>query len=107
LQFYSADVLAQRLQGVDPRNLRLVVSAAFQQRRKTLRKSLQKLGNIDIVDIVKKHSEQVVDGLPAEWPSMRAEELSPTEFVVLTKLLYGTTEAPWADKVWRKAKHGS
>jgi 16S rRNA (adenine1518-N6/adenine1519-N6)-dimethyltransferase len=104
LQFCSAEVLAERMRGIDPKNLRLVVSTAFQQRRKTLRKSLQKLGNIDLAEIIET-SEQV-EGLPAEWPSKRPEELSPSEFVSLTKLLYGTTQAPWSDKVWRKAKHG-
>lgn len=104
LTFCTEEVLAERLQGIDPKKLRVVVSTAFQQRRKTMRKSLKKLGDVDIMKIAEQHPQ--VDGLPEDWPSKRPEELSPSAFVALTKLLYGTTDTPWPDRVWRKAKHG-
>lgn len=53
--------------------LRKVIRSAFQQRRKTLRNSLKTL-------------EVPV---PEEWASKRPEELSPEQFVELTRLMYG------------------
>lgn len=60
---------------VDPSYLRMVVRTAFNQRRKTLRNSLRQVAE-----------EQGLD-VPESWASKRAEELSPLEFVALTKAL--------------------
>jgi len=48
------------------------------------------------------------------WASRRPEELSPGQFVEVTRLLYGSQEGKkenWesmklGNKVWRKLKHG-
>jgi hypothetical protein len=51
--------------------------------------------------------------LPEDWASKRPEELTPGQFVELTRLLYGYSEEdednllPLGKKVWRKQKHGS
>lgn len=55
--------------------LKRVVKAAFGLRRKTLRNAL-KAGGFDAADI------------PEEWMGQRAEQLSPKEFVTLTRALY-------------------
>jgi hypothetical protein len=50
--------------------------------------------------------------LCADWASKRPEELTPGQFVELTRLLYGPKEGavdqavPLGTKVWRKLKHG-
>jgi len=58
-------------------DLRTVVRAAFNQRRKTLRNSLSSVA-------------QNWDGaLPEQWARSRAEELTPGDFVILTRALSG------------------
>ncbi len=52
--------------------VRLVVRTAFNQRRKTLRNSLSQLSGED------------GSGIPEKWRGVRAEELSPHDFVELT-----------------------
>ncbi|GAX11068.1 hypothetical protein FisN_2Lu601 [Fistulifera solaris] len=72
LHFYSPSLLRERLQGVAPVQLRRVVTTAFQERRKTLRNSLR--------NFVKEEVE-----LSEEWAVQRPEELTPEDFVALTK----------------------
>ncbi|GAX13720.1 dimethyladenosine transferase 1, mitochondrial [Fistulifera solaris] len=96
LHFYSPSLLRERLQGVAPVQLRRVVTTAFQQRRKTLRNSLKKLCQQEGVE------------LSEEWAVQRPEELTPEDFVALTKSIFGTqSEMQLGKKVWRKLKHGS
>lgn len=54
---------------------REIVRSAFNQRRKTLRNSLSEL--------LDRHGLE----LPAEWSARRAEQLSPDEFVALTRFV--------------------
>lgn len=63
---------------VDPKALRRIIRSAFSQRRKTLRNSL----SIVITEFGKQ--------LPSHLESKRAEELSPHDFVELTRYLSGT-----------------
>jgi ribosomal RNA small subunit methyltransferase A len=117
LQFATPRELQARLKGVSPADLRRVVTAAFQQRRKTLRNSLRKLvseekgaGGEDAT-----WSAEAVDSLPADWSSRRPEQLAPDQFVALTRHIFGTpysdsfpvSRPTWPSKVWRKLKHGS
>jgi len=105
LHFCGSKVLRQRLQGVRPADLRKVVLAAFQQRRKTLRKSLQKILQEQGLQATDLQHEELVD-----WDGQRPEELTSHQFVLLTKLLYGSEEDKenyeLGHKVWRKSKHG-
>lgn len=112
VHFLSPKQLRQRLCGVQPKHIRIIVTQAFQQRRKTLRNSLKKLaieicnGNIDQVQIllnskplslpsiVKKAQENgdifaLQQQLPDNWSSKRPEELTSGQFVELTRLFYG------------------
>lgn len=104
LRFADPETLAERLDGVHPEDLRRVVTKAFQQRRKILRKSLKSLlGRVEH----EYDSSNNTDGLPESWETMRPEELTPAQFVALTKHILGTRDgAPWGERVWRKAKHG-
>lgn len=83
------------LKKVDGNRLRTLLLTAFQQRRKMLRASLK--------DLLKK--DEVT--LPAKWAEMRPEQLSPVEFIHLTRDLYGE-KSQEGDKeeddgvVWRK-----
>lgn len=61
---------------VDTAHFRTVVRTAFNQRRKTLRNSLQAL------------TVSMGRELPADVASKRAEELSPGDFVTLTRYLH-------------------
>ena len=53
--------------------------------------------------------------LPMDWASKRPEELTPGQFIELTRLIFGPKEfndgdenqKPLGKKVWRKLKHGS
>jgi 16S rRNA A1518/A1519 N6-dimethyltransferase RsmA/KsgA/DIM1 with predicted DNA glycosylase/AP lyase activity len=126
LQF-QPDRLRDRLSGVQPAHLRTVINTAFQQRRKTLRNSLKKV--IELVDT--EHAKSLLDAapllplpdrvlaaaqagdkicanqqLPENWASLRPEQLTPGQFIELTRLLYGDKKAEWGRKVWRKLKHG-
>jgi len=140
LHFIGPHRLRQRLAGVRPEHLRLVVTTAFQQRRKTLRNSLKKLtrdicgGDVEKANAiltapplplpqsvrVRLHRNGDADAfaasqqLPLDWSSKRPEQLSPGQFVELTRLLFGpmehdgsAIETPLGNKVWRKQKHGS
>ncbi|KAL7559139.1 hypothetical protein ACA910_010219 [Epithemia clementina (nom. ined.)] len=146
LHFAPPDqVLQPRLAGVNPIKLRRVVTTAFQQRRKTLRNSLRKLAR-DAVVAAPLPDTTLTDGswdaalpriplplsvrqlakegdvicaqqeLPDDWASKRPEELTPGQFVELTRKLFGPfdDEGPFPTanmqvlpaKVWRKLKHG-
>ena len=151
LRFCPPHQLQQRLGGVDPRQLRRVLTTAFQQRRKTLRNSLRKLARdvqpppppttatttsdatslswdaalpaIPLPRSVRQLAEQgdsicLHQALPENWASKRPEELTPGQFVELTRQLFGPdtnheeekqeqcTSSPLPAKVWRKLKHG-
>lgn len=56
--------------------LKRVLKAAFNQRRKVLRNSLKRMCELQNVE------------LPDKWEAKRAEELTPIEFVELTKFMY-------------------
>jgi 16S rRNA (adenine1518-N6/adenine1519-N6)-dimethyltransferase len=133
LHFLGPFQLRRRLAGVSPSNLRNVVTVTFQQRRKTVRNGLKQLaltvygGDMKRVQhffeseplpLPESVREAINAGdefalaqqLPSDWVKKRPEELSPGQFVELTRLLYGTTEAeesPLGKKVWRKLKHGT
>jgi 16S rRNA (adenine1518-N6/adenine1519-N6)-dimethyltransferase len=133
LHFLSPNMLQQRFAGVQPMQLRRVVTVTFQQRRKTLRKTIQSLGqelysdnpepmkrilqtvSASVPDMVQQAAQsgdpfaqrQV---LPRDWASRRPEELHPAEFVELTRLVFSGLDPPptteLGTKVWRKTKHG-
>lgn len=137
LHFLGPDRLRQRLAGVLPLDLRRVVTTAFRQRRKTVRNGLKKMvrdsicnGDSDkaqallnaaplpLPDIVEKARQSgdvfaQTQELSEDWASKRPEELSPGQFVELTRLLYGPKDgdidamAVLGNKVWRKLKHGA
>lgn len=132
LHFLGPTRLRQRLAGVDPAQLRRVVTASFQQRRKTVRNSLKNLAKELYGDEFQAMLESPPLPLPkcvqearangdafaetqelcADWASKRPEELTPGQFVELTRLLFGPKEGtvdqsvPLGMKVWRKLKHG-
>mmetsp|Transcript_11682 Transcript_11682/g.17147 ORF Transcript_11682/g.17147 Transcript_11682/m.17147 type:complete len:408 (+) Transcript_11682:22-1245(+) len=136
LHFLGPSALRKRLAGVDPVNLRRVVTTAFQQRRKTVRNSLKKLTK-EIKSGDAEKAKALLDGpplplpttviearengdqfassqeLPEDWAKKRPEEFTPGQFVELTRLLYGPvndsedTRKPFRYKVWRKRKHGA
>jgi 16S rRNA (adenine1518-N6/adenine1519-N6)-dimethyltransferase len=141
LHFVGPEKLRQRLAGVRPEDLRRVVTVTFQQRRKTVRNSLKKLcmdiygGDAAMVDAVLNGEplplpeaiQQAASAgdsvcqnqeLPTDWASKRPEELTPGQFVELTRLVFGANLAagsgadescntPLGSKVWRKLKHGT
>jgi Dimethyladenosine transferase (rRNA methylation) len=115
LHFVGPYVLRRRLSGIQPMELRRVLTAAFQQRRKTLRNSLKKLlmevygGDKEkvasILDseplpLMKSTIEAREQGdtfalsqdLPKDWASKRPEQLSAGQFVELTRLLFHSDE---------------
>lgn len=122
LHFLGPAKLRKRLAGVDPVDLRNVVTTAFRQRRKTIRNSLKKLEDIDqelldseplplpesIVELQKEGDEFAQrQELPLNWGTKRPEELTPGQFVEITRLLYGNRQSEeLGRKVWRKLKHG-
>lgn len=123
LHFLGPNKLKERLAGVDPRDFRKVVTTAFRQRRKTIRNTLKKLEGIDpellkapplpLPDSVVQAREQgdefaMKQELPENWGSKRPEQLSPAQFVEVTRLLYGCEKNDdLGRKVWRKLKHGA
>lgn len=134
LHFMGPAGLRQRLAGVRPADLRRVVTTAFQQRRKTIRNSLKKLvkelyGDDDVTSdlwtVQPTLPECVVQArengdkfaatqeLCEDWATKRPEELTPGQFVELTRLLFGPKDGivdasvPLGNKVWRKLKHGN
>jgi len=45
--------------------------------------------------------------LPDDWSSKRPEELTPGQFVEITRLIYSNRQSQeLGRKVWRKLKHG-
>uniref|UniRef100_A0A7S4ACG0 rRNA adenine N(6)-methyltransferase n=1 Tax=Pseudo-nitzschia australis TaxID=44445 RepID=A0A7S4ACG0_9STRA len=135
LHFLGPAKLRQRLAGVRPRDFRMVVTTAFRQRRKTIRNTLKKLPGIEkeilmemidspplpLPDTVVAAREQgdkfaLAQELPADWMKKRPEELTPGQFVEVTRLMYGDTIGEEGGnesgdelgrKVWRKLKHGT
>lgn len=115
---------------VSARDLRRVITAAFQQRRKMLRQSLKvllkeageqkKLGTpSDLSSDVevatqecdtddKSHSADAVV-LPEEWGTKRPEQLAPEDFLTVTELIFGPKQerADGETRIWRHSKHGS
>lgn len=103
-------------------DFRTVVTTAFRQRRKTIRNSLKKLEGIDyelldapplplpesILELQQQKDEFALNQeLPLDWGSKRPEELSPGQFVEVTRLIYGNRQSEeLGRKVWRKLKHG-
>ena len=135
LHFLGPSKLRKRLAGVRPRDFRTVVTTAFRQRRKTIRNTLKKLPDIDKEVLMEKISspplplpesvlaarEQgdtfaLAQELPEDWMSKRPEQLTPGQFVEVTRLMYGDSnddedgtdgsEVELGRKVWRKLKHG-
>lgn len=131
LHFLGPTRLRERLAGVNPAQLRRVVTTAFQQRRKTVRNSLKKLAKElhgenakdvwtiqpllpECVQEARENGDEfaATQELPENWASKRPEELTPGQFVELTRLLFGPKEGvvdasvPLGKKVWRKLKHG-
>ena len=139
LRFIGPNALRQRLAGVRPADLRRVLTATFQQRRKTVRNGLKKLA-IEVCGGDKEAAKKIIDSpplplpkqilkakqtgesfamsqeLPEDWASKRPEELSPGQFVELTRLIFGPAEGfddgdgepkPLERKIWRKLKHGT
>jgi len=122
LHFLGPTKLKERLAGVDPKDFRNVVTTSFRQRRKTIRNSLKKLEGVD-VEILSAPPlplpESVVAAreagdvfasaqeLPENWFTKRPEQLSPGQFVEITRLIYGSKQKEdLGNKVWRKLKHG-
>jgi 16S rRNA (adenine1518-N6/adenine1519-N6)-dimethyltransferase len=136
LHFIGPNKLRERLCGVRPVDLRRVLTATFQQRRKTIRNSLKKLllevhsGDKDKVNAILDSNPLPLTGnaldaqnkgdefalsriLPQDWTRLRPEELTPGQFVELTRLIFHDPSAlsshedlPLGNKVWRKMKHG-
>jgi len=136
LHFLGPNGLRKRLDGVDPKNFRYVVTTAFRQRRKTVRNSLKKLVK-DMHDGDAEKTKAILDApplpltatikeakakgdkfanlqeLPVDWAKKRPEEFTSGQFIELTRLLYGPADGamdssvPLGTKVWRKLKHGS
>lgn len=133
LHFLGPAKLRQRLAGVRPKDFRTVVTTAFRQRRKTVRNTLKKLPGIEkeilmekisapplpLPDVVVAARERgdafaLAQELPEDWMSKRPEQLTPGQFVEVTRLMYGDTndeaedqsEVELGRKVWRKLKHG-
>lgn len=128
--------LRKRLAGVNPADLRRIVTTSFQQRRKTVRNSLKKLAKelcngdndkaqellnappIPLPAVVEEAREKgdyfaSKQQLPEDWATKRPEELTPGQFVELTRIFFGPSEyhvsdetQPLGVKVWRKLKHG-
>lgn len=113
LHFIGADQLRTRLGCVQPIELRKVLTATFQQRRKTIRNSLKKLVLEQVVGSKNKDlAKAILDSdplplrqetldlrekgdvfastqeLPLDWGRMRPEELSSGQFVELTRLIF-------------------
>lgn len=112
LHFIGPNKLRQRLSGVKPGELRRILTATFQQRRKTVRNSLKKLllnevcgGDKEKVNHILNSSplpltEETIQArengdafaltqeLPLDWAKKRPEELSSGQFVELARLVF-------------------
>lgn len=122
LHFLGPAKLKERLAGVDPKDFRIVVTTSYRQRRKTIRNSLKKLVGVDIELLSAPPlplPESVVAAreagdafastqeLPENWFTKRPEQLTPGQFVEITRLIYGSGQKEdLGNKVWRKLKHG-
>mmetsp|Transcript_19373 Transcript_19373/g.33239 ORF Transcript_19373/g.33239 Transcript_19373/m.33239 type:complete len:454 (+) Transcript_19373:142-1503(+) len=136
LHFLGPSRLRERLAGVNPTNLRSVVTSTFQQRRKTVRNGLKPLA-LTVFGGDKEKVQEFLNGspcplppsvveaqkagdafalaqeLPADWAKKRPEELTAGQFVEITRMLYGPAdgvdggESQLGNKVWRKLKHGA
>lgn len=138
LHFLKPSQVRRRLAGVAPSDLRRVVTATFQQRRKTIRNSLKKLVRSELCGGDADAAQSLLDApplplpeavqqaqrdgdtfaisqeLPGNWASKRPEELTPGQFIELTRRLYGAADDdttsietyPLGNKVWRKLKRG-
>ena len=117
MQFKQGDPL----EGVSPADLKTVLTNAFQQRRKMLRQSLKGVVAAAVSEGTMKTDASMTceDGdknkkkneaiLSEKWATKRPEELSPQEFVQLTRELFGNRANPNEDmlrKVWRHQRHG-
>ena len=144
LHFAGSELLRRRLGGVRPRDLRTVVTTSFRQRRKTVRNGLRRLATEvcggdairasdflngspgplpDCVRRLRDEGDVVASNqkLPDDWSTRRPEELTPGQFVEITRMLYGPAavdvdeeggdeerdRVELGNKVWRKLKHGS
>lgn len=137
LHFIGPNRLRDRLSGVSPNDLRKVLTATFQQRRKTVRNSLKKLllsdelyaGDAEKVESIlnsnplplmettmelqrKGDKISLSQELPIDWAKKRPEQLSPGQFIELTRLVFQgkgkvETHMTFGRKVWRKLKHGT
>lgn len=135
LHFVGPNELRSRLSGVQPSELRRVLTATFQQRRKTVRNSLKKL-LLEIHNGDKDKASEILNSkplplskttlearargdefalsqdLPEDWVKKRPEQLSAGQFVELTRLIFHcddgreASDEPLGRKVWRKVKHG-
>jgi len=85
LRFHPPDRVARILDGAALPDLRRVLSAAFNQRRKMLRNSLRALGPDADLD---RPLEAGVD-LPQDWLDRRPEDLRPAQFVAIVHHLFG------------------
>jgi len=111
LHFCSPTELRHRLGGVSPIQLRRVLTSIFQQRRKTIRNSLKKLlvdeicqGDKDAASLL---LMSVPEGLSSDWADLRPEQLTPEQFVQITKHIFKYQSInELGHKVWRKLKHG-
>ena len=136
LHFLGPTELRKRLGGVNPVHLRRVVTSTFQQRRKTVRNGLKPLA-LSVFNGDNEKVQHFLDGepcplpkcvleardagddfaskqqLPIDWAKKRPEELTPGQFVEITRMLFGPKEDDnWEEiklkeKVWRKMKHGA
>jgi len=132
LRFIGPNALRRRLAGVNPTDLRRVVTTTFQQRRKTVRNTLKKLA-IEVCDgdkeaatallntvpeappsVLKAQEEgdkfALTQLLPPDWNTKRPEELSAGQFIEITRVIFGGSDEKPLDfdkKVWRKLKHGT
>mmetsp|Transcript_2874 Transcript_2874/g.7892 ORF Transcript_2874/g.7892 Transcript_2874/m.7892 type:complete len:433 (-) Transcript_2874:246-1544(-) len=135
LHFLGPSKLRKRLAGVRPVDFRTVVTTAFRQRRKTMRNTLKKLPGIEKEVLMEKIDAQplplpasvvkardegeafaLAQELPEDWMRKRPEQLTPGQFVEVTRLMYGdvnddhnidnASEVELGRKVWRKLKHG-
>lgn len=144
LRFVGPEKLRNRLCGITPIQLRRVLSCIFQQRRKTLRNSLKALvldlcsGDAEAAQQIlqsnplplpanvieaRKEGDEIAlsQELPFNWPTLRPEQLSPGQFIEVTRLVYTLAKKipeeafeintyklePLGFQVWGKLKHGS
>lgn len=124
LHFLGPSKIRERFAGVQPKDFRTVVTTAFRQRRKTIRNTLKKLPGVDAeqldcapLPLPESISEAKRKGdkfaaeqeLPHDWSRKRPEQLTPGQFVEITRLIFGdnrSDNAKLGRKVWRKLKHG-